>query len=444
MDAVVEIRCSHNHSHASFNLDKKRCRTGECSAGLEKLCHLCEQYSSYSNAAKHTKKCRASHVIVEEEHVDAEDPLRIVYLTAGWRDGVASGQYHERLPDGFPAHFRVLPQEDCNVVDAYDAIWGTIVATNERFQLVHSYTTLGELVKAIKEGTLSQAMDILVVNDWIHTWAMEEEDDANTRADVEELLCLFRNLEVDRGIRIFPPLDYSWYFAQKAHFLNHMAGYVMPPGSSLIPTITVPNGERAKWKRIVRDFVEKHRPDDNAFVMIKREMSGKGAHVIKMDINDIQTLEGRSAPGGFRWIAQPFISEFSDLLEFRMCVLNGRCRWGVATRSTRSKDGATILAMLAVAPGRRIWEQEGGREAASIAESVVVLVAREQPHAAHFLRVDMVRKRDPAAGWWINELEFFGNAFIHFEAFDNSPELLESITKMTTEWVLQLCYKPKQ
>ncbi len=41
-------------------------------------------------------------------------------------------------------------------------------------------------------------------------------------------------------------------------------------------------------------------------------------------------------------------------------------------------------------------------------------------------------------GWWINELEFYGNAFIHFDVFDNASEMLEDVVNGTKKWVLDL------
>jgi hypothetical protein len=66
-----------------------------------------------------------------------------------------------------------------------------------------------------------------------------------------------------------------------------------------------------------------------------------------------------------------------------------------------------------------MWDAGGGKEAEFIAEQGVRAVSADMVHSGKFLRVDMVKRRD-GHGWWINELEYFGNAFIHFESFDNS------------------------
>ena len=64
------------------------------------------------------------------------------------------------------------------------------------------------------------------------------------------------------------------------------------------------------------------------------------------------------------------------------------------------------------------------------------IVTNDMVHAGKFLRVDMVKRHD--GGWWINELEYFGNAFIHFEAFDNASEMLDRIVTCIAGWMLEL------
>jgi hypothetical protein len=135
-------------------------------------------------------------------------------------------------------------------------------------------------------------------------------------------------------------------------------------------------------------------------------------------------------------MAQPLLSEFDKYPEFRMYVINGRCCWGVATRFVKDDDeegGGVTLEKNACAPGRKAWEVDGGKEAAFVAEQVVKAVSQEMVHASLFLRVDMVKRE--GGGWWINELEYFGNAFIHFEAFDNSPDMLDEMIGCVSSWV---------
>jgi hypothetical protein len=166
--------------------------------------------------------------------------------------------------------------------------------------------------------------------------------------------------------------------------------------------------------------------------MLKRELSETSKHVLRVKASAIGALTGRTS--GFRWMAQPVLEEFAVDREFRMYVINGTCKWGVATRFVNEDNGGgVILEKIACAPGRKMWDKGGGKEAAIIAAQVVEVVSQEAVYASKFLRVDMVRRK--GGGWWINELEYFGNAFIHFESFDNAPEMLEQVVAGVTSWL---------
>ena len=98
--------------------------------------------------------------------------------------------------------------------------------------------------------------------------------------------------------------------------------------------------------------------------------------------------------------------------------------------------------MTATGPGRQNWLREGGggAEAAAMAEQVAAALCKDQAGVGHFLRVDLIR-RSSDDGWWLNELEFFGNAFLMFEAFDNAAELLDATVKCTKRWIRILIAK---
>jgi hypothetical protein len=125
-------------------------------------------------------------------------------------------------------------------------------------------------------------------------------------------------------------------------------------------------------------------------IVIKRELSEISKHVIKADIDSIPKLPGRDKDGGFRWMVQHRVSEFDEHHEMRMFVIDGRCRWGVATRCS-SPDGTegVIVETNPVAVGRRMWT-EGGQEAADLAERIVSALCTTQAHVGRFLRVDMM------------------------------------------------------
>jgi hypothetical protein len=246
-------------------------------------------------------------------------------------------------------------------------------------------------------------------------------------------------LEVERRLRVFPPLEYVWYFAQKVHFLTRLH-LLLPPSAALnvqpIPMMPVPTGH--SWKAQVQDFARQHQTTRLVF---KREFSDCRKHVLEMDVNALSALPGRgpAASGGFRWMVQPWLCEFSEFPEMRMYVLNGKCSFGVMTRFDASGDSMT---MVATAPGRRSWlEPWGGRDAALAAEYVVAAVRQDQVGAGHFLRVDLVRRSNSDGGWWLNELEFFGNAQLILEVFDNATDLLQETMMCTKEWIRSIIRK---
>jgi hypothetical protein len=110
---------------------------------------------------------------------------------------------------------------------------------------------------------------------------------------------------------------------------------------------------------------------------------------------------------------------------------------------TRFDDahGNGDMLMTATGPGRSNWTREGGgAEAAALAEQVVDAIRQDQPGASRFMRVDLVRRNDGSGGWWLNELEFFGNAQLIFEVFDNASDLLDAVVACTKRWVRSLVH----
>jgi hypothetical protein len=408
---------------------------------LEKRCTCCEKFVSYSNLARHKKHCRSDDEqaiqVMEppaiEPPADQQKVLRVAYLAAVWTDGLPLGQYFGHLDERFPQEFHRNvakdPSGDSRSVDSYDAIWGTIFATNVRFQLVHVYRTLDEVMDAINKNELPDGgLDLLVLGNWIHPLCARDEDSGKGIA--EGFLNTLRNLELESSVLTFPPLDYAWHFAQKAHHYVPLQRFPLPSGAFVIPTIVVPR--QFRWKQAVQEFALLH---NTGRVIFKRELSEISKHVLKADVNAIPKLPGRDKDGGFRWMVQPLLTEFDEYREMRMYVIDGRCRWGSATRFVSDGNGGVSVETNPVAVGRLSWT-EAGQEAAELAERIVASLCTVHGHVGRFLRVDMVRRRE--GGWWINELEFYGNAFIHFEAFDNASEMLEDVVNATRKWISSL------
>jgi len=427
MDMATKTQCKQNRSHLKFNRREKRCR--ECGSSLVQKCDCCQILISYSNISKHRKCCKDTTTTKEEKLI------RFAYVAAEWSlngEGAVKnpllGHFCDALPSAFPTSLRPLHIPDPTrpahtAVDSYDAIWGSIAATDKHFELVHVYQGLSELESALLSGQFfsTNNIHVLVLGNWIHPLGFRE----NGLSLAKNMLDTLQTLEVDQQLRVFPPLDYCWYFARKAHYLNRLRGMPMPLGTSIIPTMVVP--ESFRWREPIKAFAKHHNTHRLVF---KRELSEVSRHCIVCNVDSIPALAGR---GQFRWIVQPLQNEFISNPELRMYVIDGKCTWGICSTFTTE----TTLQLHPLAPGRRNWETEHGEEAAHIAQHIVSSVRNDQAHANRFLRVDMVRK-DDNTGWWINELEFFGNAYIHFEVFDNASELLDEVVQMTKDWVKSL------
>lgn len=177
------------------------------------------------------------------------------------------------------------------------------------------------------------------------------------------------------------------------------------------------------WKQPIQEWAAKL---GSTHVVLKRNLSDQGHHISKKSVKSFGCLSERKK---FDWIVQPALKEFERYSEYRMYVINGRCRWGLATRFVKPRE----LEKEAVAPRREMW-LFGGQDAARAAEQVVTVVSQKmQTHAARFLRVDLV-KRD-GGRFYVNELEFLRNAFIHFESIDNSNKLMKELVEMIVGWI---------
>jgi hypothetical protein len=273
MEVLTKPRCSNNHGHGNLSTKKKRCH--ECQAGLEVFCGECKTFVNYSNVSRHKKHCRGDAGDEEQQPIAVEEApqvegeqkvLRVAYLAAVWTDGLPLGQYFGHLDERFPQelHRHVIkdPSGDSKSVDSYDAIWGTIFATDTRFQLVHVYRKLDEVIDAVNKYELPDGgLDLLVLGNWIHPLCARDEE--HGKGIAEKFLNTLRNLELESNVLIFPPLDYAWHFAQKAHFYVPLQRFPLPPDAFVIPTIVVPR--QFRWKQTVQEFVSASRYRANRF-----------------------------------------------------------------------------------------------------------------------------------------------------------------------------------
>lgn len=432
----ADISCKADSSHTTFDLNKKQCK--QCEARLQKKCFKCLKTYGYSNFASHS--CQP--VISDDQHSEKRIRLAIVKDV-----GFGKGQYAGSLAgfhNGFPRHRCTFVTGETEEMASYDAIFGGSLVAKD-FEIVCILDCVQDVVtmRAEKAADLFSGVDVLIMGDWANQRAAE----VASVAGVFELFHHLQDLELQHGLRVFPPLEYVWYFSRKAYYYNRLSLMQgsLPPHACVIPTMAVP--KRGPWKAEVREFVRSN------LAVLKREFSGRSEHVLKVDCADDSSqlaalLNSREA---FQWMAQPVIEEFAVDYEFRMYVINGKCTWGTATRAPDLSGGAGfVVEREPVAPGRPLWETGGGADAARVAERVVSCIKNDMGHAAKFLRVDMVRRRPQeqhgrsakrirqADAWWINELEYFGNTFIFFDAFDTPHVLLQEIGTCVVEWMREL------
>lgn len=431
----ITLRCKRTHAHESLDKHGKKCKT--CSSPLERLCSRCNNFVSYSNFKVHKCGEAADQPVLPRVPPPGKRKLKFSVLGGGWVLGkndeylvTPMGEYKEHLPVGFPKEqFRFIQESTVNdpdtILDAYDAVWG-LVAMDEDYDLVCVYKFLPDLLRAMKERTIPSELDFLVVGNWVHPTVYS----AGTLSAVQELFSALLDLEVEHGLRVFPPPEYCWFFARKAQYYHRLQlALPLSVSARVIPTIVVSKDHN--WKGAVREFAKEQRAKE---IVFKRELSDMKRHQQIMKVKSLGALDDR---GQFHWLAQPFVPEFGQYFEMRMFVLQGKCAFGVTTKFS-GQDGSISLA--GTAPGRRNWDEPlGGRAAAMVAERVVDCIRHDQAGAGQFLRVDLVRRDNSAESeWWLNELEFFGNAALMLEAFDNGDDMLQDIATCAKVWVRDL------
>jgi hypothetical protein len=176
--------------------------------------------------------------------------------------------------------------------DAYDVLWGTISMDVAHYEMARVYQSLDELLTAIEERTLPEGLDLLVMGNWIHPTAHTEDSKSAVELSLlarivwsvvcaesfsfRLLLRSLHDLELDLQLRVFPPLDYAWYFAQKALCMMR-AGQLLPMSLAVQPIPTLPVSLGRTWKLQVQEFARTHGATK---LMFKREISECKEHAV--------------------------------------------------------------------------------------------------------------------------------------------------------------------
>lgn len=438
-----EVRCKRDRSHS--RLDRASSSCSVCSSKLEASCSKCGEFKSYAHIKAHEGKCTAP------EPSEPPKTLTFAYWASTWAFGEEGflvppkGQFWDGLPEGCSKRhgFRVCKVKDPSLkgmewMDSYDALFAKI-GTDPHFKLAKVYHNWLDIEGLVKTPKLLKGIDVLVIGNWVHRVAMKQ----NSTDILLMWLERFRNLEAESGCRIFPPLDYSSFFARKELLPSLIERTVRAPMRST-PTLCIV-GSRDTWKERVFSFAKENGAEKLVF---KRSISGMKQHVRFVDLTDLDSFRleddpedgslvssrerGRSSsdsaqPNLLAWTVQPFVKEFVEHDELRLYIVDGKFLWGLATNF---KDGEGI-ALFPFAEGRRgsNWSED----AVHAAERLVAAIAVHHAHAARFLRIDMIPSND--GGWCVNELEFFGDAFLHLEVMDDAYELFPTLVECVKKWM---------
>ena len=92
------------------------------------------------------------------------------------------------------------------------------------------------------------------------------------------------------------------------------------------------------------------------------------------------------------------------------------------------------MSLFAWGPGRKGCD-EWDEGAVCVAEQLVAAVGQLQPGALKFMRVDMIKSCKGEDKWIVNELEFFGDAFLHFDVIDDGYEVVPTVVECVKSWM---------
>ena len=440
------VECKNDVSHVDFDRKKSNCA---CGSPLVAVCGVCCLKFGYNHIKRHEERCRPSNAIVYDVQV-----VKFAYLQSDWELGEKEeqeetgfqtqpkGQYWDGLPtnlreDSVARRLRTHKVHDASMSDmewmeAYDVLFAH-VAADAAFELVRIFdwkslktliwsSSFTHIVDQLKD------IDILVVGNWIHNVV------CNDGGDVSKWYARLRQIELDANCRVFPPLDYAMFFAHKEHYYSYLQRMLAAhPIHSLqrIPTTFISPTQRA-WKHQAIDFAKKH---TSSCLVFKRSISERTHHVQFVSQEHIAgcRLADRGM-GGMSWLVQPKLAEFEQHNEIRLYFVGATFLWGV-TSNFENKDGS--ISLFAFGKGRH-----GGEWSDQLVASVQLLVqsviSRLQTHARHFLRVDVIKSNEKNGMWYVNELEFFGNAFLHLEVMDDAYELFPVLVSQVKDWMKEL------
>lgn len=307
------------------------------------------------------------------------------------------------------------PSEGC-YVDIYDAITAQMMLAGE-VKIVQCLQAK-RVCEVIRSGG-NQLMEFQARLLFWPNWLFE------TKCRSLESLHLFITTILQpfltaNGLVIFPPIDYCLFFGRKEFWIQEALCLSRPQSSKtplwdVIPTTVILPGEC---------FSKLDLAGKNNRIVLKRTVSERSHHVFK----DVFVTGGTisNLPRDFdRWtyLAQPYISEFQRSPEYRIYLVKGRAMSGLAT--FWGPDGK--LHFDHVHP----FTNNAAHSAFTAACAVVRNFSSQ--FTGYFVRVDLVCNSQNG-GWWLNEMEYFGNADILLPDDSGAP-IMRIISEAVASWM---------
>ena len=417
----------------------------ECGVTVKTPCRFCEKWLSSASVSLHELKCMKRPVQKtaetdkrREEDEDGEEDvensakkkkkekkavLRVLYVASTRNAELVRGSHfvEEKSASTWLDFCEVTDgRVGGYLVDVYDAIAASL-EEECAIEIVATLRNRAQLRDAIaKKETLAEGADLLFWPNWM--FESGRDGDKSNMDAVLQWVELLRQYETSQKCLIFPPIDYCHLFGRKELWFG-IAQHRFPKTGPfrLIPTHVVFGPWTDREISNVRSLAQKNNALRLVFKRTIGERSERVYDCVDSDLNEQQmAMLKKKGLGKFPFLVQPFLNDFYKFPEYRVYVIDGgEYLFGVQSWIEKGEIKYSSFK-------EKGCDDED--EARAVACSVAKLFQRE---ANHFLRVDLVRSFE--GGWWINELEFFGNAHILLSVHGN--EVLARLTKTIKEWI---------
>jgi hypothetical protein len=344
-----------------------------------------------------------------------------------WTNASASDPhpYQKKFPFG---KIRIGVDEcdagDESWIDTYDAVMGLVAAKHENVELhIVDFQTLVDAVRGVPSKSWPEKVDVLVPGNWLLNYGRTAA--CNDARDLQSFRMELLNFQMAQSLLVIPPVAHAWHFDAKHEYLPEAQQLCRSQQSlqdlkvNVVPFQIVWENTK-KCLATVRGFGDF---GSHGTFVSKRSHSGSCVGVTKHENYDnwAAKLLKRKTRLPFPEIVQRYELLYESQCEFKMFVVNGKCRYGSKTKNARGEF--SYESVHAHSPW--LWPQQGVF-AARIAEEVCRLVGKTRPGANHFLRVDLLCTNLLEAAsteWFLNELEYFGDAHIPIDNFDGETGL---------------------